>query len=163
PLSGSSSRDGSRGASSGQGSSSSFSWPWSSEPDPCLPGMGHSQRLITFGTCIFFSALCFELSALYAPLLLLKARKFALMWSLGSVFALLGATAVKLVCLGTESIQTPLNFSLFVILQPFIVISTRGVIIWQGDENGHNTGMRFVGGTAASAIKRTVTSKAMPV
>uniref|UniRef100_A0A673H822 Vesicle transport protein n=1 Tax=Sinocyclocheilus rhinocerous TaxID=307959 RepID=A0A673H822_9TELE len=97
PLSGSSSR----GASSGQGSSSSFSWPWSSEPDPCLPGMSQSQRLIAFGTCIFFSALCFGLSALYAPLLLLKARKFALLWSLGSVFALLRAAILKLIATPT--------------------------------------------------------------
>uniref|UniRef100_A0A8C2HTD2 Uncharacterized protein n=1 Tax=Cyprinus carpio TaxID=7962 RepID=A0A8C2HTD2_CYPCA len=82
-------------ASSGRGSSSDFSWPWSSEPDPCLPGMNRSQRLIAFGTCIFFSDLCFGLSALYPPLLLLKECRFALLWSLGSVFTLLGAAILS--------------------------------------------------------------------
>ncbi|KAG9338498.1 hypothetical protein JZ751_025733 [Albula glossodonta] len=85
----------SNGSGTGQGSSNGFSWPWSSEPDPCLPGMSRSQRLVAFGTCILLSALCFGLSALYAPLLLLKARKFALLWSLGSVFALLGAAVLR--------------------------------------------------------------------
>lgn len=38
--------------------------------------------------CLLLAALCFGLAALYAPALLLRARKFALLWSLGSALAL---------------------------------------------------------------------------
>nr|XP_043874998.1 vesicle transport protein SFT2C-like [Solea senegalensis] len=82
-------------SSNGNSSSSSSSWPWSAEPDPCLPGMSRRQRLVGFGVCACFSALCFGLSALYAPLLLLYARKFALLWSLGSLFAIAAAAVLR--------------------------------------------------------------------
>ncbi|KAF6720388.1 Vesicle transport protein SFT2C [Oryzias melastigma] len=77
------------------GGNSGFSWPWSAEPDPCLPGLSRRQRLVAFGVCVSFSALCFGLSALYAPLLLLYARKFALLWSLGSLFAIAAAAVLR--------------------------------------------------------------------
>ncbi|TFK06271.1 rRNA promoter binding protein [Platysternon megacephalum] len=64
------------------------SWPWAAEPDPWLPGLSRWQRLVGSGLCLLLAALCFGLAALYAPLLLLRARKFALLWSLGSAFAL---------------------------------------------------------------------------
>uniref|UniRef100_A0A8C3SFV5 Vesicle transport protein n=1 Tax=Chelydra serpentina TaxID=8475 RepID=A0A8C3SFV5_CHESE len=75
----------------GRSSSSSpaaGSWPWAAEPDPWLPGLSRWQRLLGSGLCLLLAALCFGLAALYAPLLLLRARKFALLWSLGSAFAL---------------------------------------------------------------------------
>ncbi|NWQ90771.1 SFT2C protein, partial [Burhinus bistriatus] len=50
----------------------------------CLPGLSRWQRLAGSGLCLLLAALCFGLAALYAPLLLLRARKFALLWSLGS-------------------------------------------------------------------------------
>ncbi|XP_051985042.1 vesicle transport protein SFT2C-like [Xyrauchen texanus] len=175
PFSGSSSR----GASSGQGSSSGFSWPWSSEPDPCLPGMSRSQRLIAFGTCIIFSALCFGLSALYAPVLLLKARKFALLWSLGSVFALLGAAVLrgpsKLIAtptpgaavylcslVGTLYAALSLHSTLLTALGACLQITAIvGYIV--AFLPGGSAGMRFMGGMAASAIKRTLSGKTMPI
>ncbi|XP_037537877.1 vesicle transport protein SFT2C [Nematolebias whitei] len=80
---------------SSSGISSGLSWPWSTEPDPCLPGLSRRQRLVLFGLLGSFSGLCFGLSALYAPLLLLYARKFALLWSLGSAFALAAAAVLR--------------------------------------------------------------------
>ncbi|XP_040469026.1 vesicle transport protein SFT2C [Falco naumanni] len=68
-------------------------WPWTAEADPCLPGLSRWQRLAGSGLCLLLAALCFGLAALYAPLLLLRARKFALLWSLGSLCAL-GAAAL---------------------------------------------------------------------
>ncbi|NXL42717.1 SFT2C protein, partial [Podilymbus podiceps] len=68
-------------------------WPWAAEADPCLPGLSRWQRLAGSGLCLLLAALCFGLAALYAPLLLLRARKFALLWSLGSLCAL-GAAAL---------------------------------------------------------------------
>lgn len=47
------------------------------------------QRLTGFCVCFFMGILCFCLSAVYIPVLLLKARKFALLYTLGSVFFLM--------------------------------------------------------------------------
>ncbi|NXD84742.1 SFT2C protein, partial [Halcyon senegalensis] len=75
------------------GSGPGSGWPWAAEADPCLPGLSRWQRLAGSGLCLLLAALCFGLAALYAPLLLLRARKFALLWSLGSLCAL-GAAAL---------------------------------------------------------------------
>lgn len=48
-----------------------------------------TQRLVSFGVCSIMGLLCFCLSAVYIPVLLLKARKFALLYSLGSLFFLM--------------------------------------------------------------------------
>lgn len=70
-------------------------WLWSAEADPCLPGLSRWQRLAGSGLCLLLAALCFGLAALYAPLLLLRARKFALLWSLGSLCALAAAALLR--------------------------------------------------------------------
>ncbi|XP_031841034.1 uncharacterized protein LOC116430694 [Nomia melanderi] len=54
----------------------------------CCPSMTRMQRLIMFIVCFSMGVLCFCLSAMYIPVLLLKARKFALLYTLGSVFFL---------------------------------------------------------------------------
>ncbi|XP_066412572.1 vesicle transport protein SFT2C [Molothrus aeneus] len=68
-------------------------WPWTGEEDPWLPGLSRWQRLAGSGLCVLLAALCFGLAGLCVPLLLLRARKFALLWSLGSLCAL-GAAAL---------------------------------------------------------------------
>ncbi|CAD6227560.1 GSCOCG00001244001-RA-CDS [Cotesia congregata] len=58
----------------------------------CCPSMvsfDTFQRLTGFAMCLFMGVLCFSISAIYVPVLLLKARKFALLYSLGSVFFLM--------------------------------------------------------------------------
>ncbi|XP_046752809.1 protein transport protein sft2 [Diprion similis] len=55
----------------------------------CCPSMSRLQRLTAFAVCFFMGVLCFCLSAIYIPVLLLKARKFALLYSLGSLFFLM--------------------------------------------------------------------------
>lgn len=47
------------------------------------------QRIIGFVTCIGLGLFCMSLSTLYIPVLILKARKFALLFSLGSLFFIL--------------------------------------------------------------------------
>ena len=54
----------------------------------CCPTMTRIQRLIAFVVCFSLGILCFCLSAVYIPVLLLKARKFALLYTLGSAFFL---------------------------------------------------------------------------
>lgn len=73
-------------------------WTWTQNPAGAGGGTGvpaqrdaRTQRLAASGVCLLLAALCF--SALYAPVLLLRARKFALLWSLGS--ALAGGTLLR--------------------------------------------------------------------
>ncbi|KAK2896153.1 hypothetical protein Q8A73_015641 [Channa argus] len=176
PWSGS--RGGGQSATSG---TSGFSWPWSAEPDPCLPGISRRQRLLAFGVCVSFSALCFGLSALYAPLLLLYARKFALLWSLGSLFAIAAAAvlrgpsrlaaglptspgaAVYLCALGGTlyaalSLHSTVLTALGAALQVTVIVGYVVTLL-----PGGSAGIRFIGGMAVSAIKRTVTRKTMPI
>ncbi|XP_007461377.1 PREDICTED: vesicle transport protein SFT2C [Lipotes vexillifer] len=61
----------------------------------CMPSVPRAQRLAASGVCLLLAALCFGLAALYAPVLLLRARKFALLWSLGSALALAGGTLLR--------------------------------------------------------------------
>ncbi|XP_051250366.1 vesicle transport protein SFT2C [Dicentrarchus labrax] len=171
------------GSPSGQssGGSSSFSWPWSADPDPCLPGLSRRQRLLGSALCASFSALCFGLSALYAPLLLIYARKFALLWSLGSLFAIAAAAllrgpsrlaaglptspgaAVYLCALGGTlyaalSLHSTVLTALGAALQVAVIVGSVVSLL-----PGGSAGIRFMGGMAASAIKRTVTGKTMPI
>ncbi|RXM28732.1 Vesicle transport protein SFT2C [Acipenser ruthenus] len=165
--------------SGGQGSTPGVSWSWSSEPDSCLPGMSRSQRLLGFGICVAMSVLCFGLSALYAPLLLLKARKFALLWSLGSVFALVGAAILRgpSTLLATPSpgaalYLTALTGTLYAALSLHSTVLTAlgaalqiaaivGYII--ALIPGGSTGIRFLSGMVASAVKRTASGKTLPI
>ncbi|XP_068970479.1 uncharacterized protein [Bombus flavifrons] len=54
----------------------------------CCPSMTRVQRLVAFVACFSMGVLCFCLSAIYIPVLLLKARKFALLYTLASAFFL---------------------------------------------------------------------------
>ena len=53
-----------------------------------LPSLSSKQRIIGFMTCLIMGIFCFSYSTVYIPLLLFKARKFALLFSLGSVFVM---------------------------------------------------------------------------
>ncbi|XP_037706025.1 vesicle transport protein SFT2C [Choloepus didactylus] len=78
-------------------------WAWArgpAEPKPaagpaCVPSVPRAQRLAAGGVCLLLAAVCFGLAALYAPVLLLRARKFALLWSLGSALALAGGALLR--------------------------------------------------------------------
>ncbi|CAL8347541.1 unnamed protein product [Merluccius merluccius] len=155
------------------------SWPWSSEPDPCLPGLSRRQRLAGCGLCLSLSALCFGLSALYAPLLLLYARKFALLWSLGSLFAIAAAgllrgcgrplgpptpgAAVYLCALGGTLYaalglhSTPLT-ALGAVVQIAVVAGYAVSLL-----PGGSAGIRLLGGVVVAALKRTVSGKTTPI
>ncbi|KAM8838866.1 vesicle transport protein SFT2C [Synchiropus picturatus] len=171
------------GATAGQtsGTSSGSSWPWSSEPDPCLPGLSRRQRLVISGVCAAFSALCFGLSAIYAPLLLLYARKFALLWSLGSMFALAAAAvlrgptklfaglitspgaAVYLCALGGTlysalSLHSTLLTALGAAVQITAIVGLLVSLL-----PGGSAGIRFMASLVASAIKRVVTGKTVSI
>ncbi|PSN58167.1 hypothetical protein C0J52_00991 [Blattella germanica] len=63
---------------------------WLSEAQKdCCPSLSRIQRIIGFCICIMMGILCFVLAAMYTPVLLLKARKFALLYTMGSLFTIL--------------------------------------------------------------------------
>ncbi|XP_028297116.1 vesicle transport protein SFT2C [Gouania willdenowi] len=158
-----------------------FGWPFLTEPDPCLPGMSKGQRLVAFVVCLLLSGFCFGLSALYAPLLLLYARKFSLLWSLGSIFAIasvailrgpsrLAATlptspgaAVYLCALaGTLYAALKLRSTVLTAVGAAVQVTVIAGYVMTLLPGG-SAGFRFIGGLAASAVKKTVTGKAMPI
>lgn len=69
--------------------SSSFEKSWfSAETESNLScfALSKKQRVLGFATCVVMGSVCFTLAAVYAPFLLVKARKFALLFTLGSMF-----------------------------------------------------------------------------
>lgn len=80
------------------------------------------DRLLIFGICLLGALACFILCFAIFPVLLLKARKFALLWSLGSVLVLV-AFAV---------LQGPLNYLAHLISPkrlPFTVVYVTSFIL----------------------------------
>ncbi|KAK2143484.1 hypothetical protein LSH36_838g01011 [Paralvinella palmiformis] len=61
-------------------------WFSEAQKDPLLPSLSKQQRVIGFITCLLLGTFCMSLAGLYVPFLLLKARKFALLYTLGSLF-----------------------------------------------------------------------------
>jgi len=57
--------------------------------ESCCPNLTRMQRFFGFVICIGLGIFCMSLSTLYIPVLILKARKFALLFSLGSLFFIL--------------------------------------------------------------------------
>ncbi|XP_059622987.1 uncharacterized protein LOC132266152 [Phlebotomus argentipes] len=57
--------------------------------DTCCPKLSRLQRIIAFVTCLALGLFCFTLSTFYIPILVLKSRKFALLYTLGSLFFIL--------------------------------------------------------------------------
>ncbi|KAL5280122.1 hypothetical protein ACFFRR_004230 [Megaselia abdita] len=54
--------------------------------DSCCPNLTRLQRIIGFVLCLGMGVFCFSLSIFFIPVLVLKARKFALLYTLGSLF-----------------------------------------------------------------------------
>ncbi|XP_043928000.1 vesicle transport protein SFT2C [Protopterus annectens] len=164
---------------SGTNSTNASSWPWSGEPDPCLPqGMTRWQRLTGAGICLVFAAICFGLALLYAPLLLLRARKFALLWSLGSLFALAAVALVRgpsrllafpspagavyaTALLGTLYAALSLQSTVLTTLGAAVEIAAVAVYV-VGFIPGGTSGLRYVLGAVRAALCRGVT-QTLPV
>lgn len=66
----------------------SNSWLQDNSQD-CCPKLTRLQRILGFLLFMGLGILCMILSTIYIPVLVLKARKFALLYSMGSVFFIL--------------------------------------------------------------------------
>jgi len=60
---------------------------WFGDKD-CCPSLSRKQRIFGFVTSLVLGLVCFGLASAYIPFLVLKARKFSLLFSLGSVFTM---------------------------------------------------------------------------
>ncbi|XP_059168387.1 uncharacterized protein LOC131950299 [Physella acuta] len=63
-------------------------WLIDAQSDPLLPSLSKKQRIVGFIICLLMGTFCLSLASLYIPFLVLKARKFALLYTLGSLFVL---------------------------------------------------------------------------
>ncbi|CAF1355753.1 unnamed protein product [Didymodactylos carnosus] len=59
------------------------------ENDPILPTLSKKQRILGFMGFLLMGIFCMGLATLYIPVIVFKARKFALLFSFGSLFFLL--------------------------------------------------------------------------
>ncbi|XP_060565793.1 uncharacterized protein LOC132724852 [Ruditapes philippinarum] len=62
------------------------SWFSQAQKDPLCPGLTKKQRILGFVVCLLMGTFCFCLACLYIPILVLKARKFAMLYTVGSLF-----------------------------------------------------------------------------
>ncbi|CAF1256391.1 unnamed protein product, partial [Didymodactylos carnosus] len=58
------------------------------ENDPILPTLSKKQRILGFMGFLLMGVMCMGLATLYIPVIVFKARKFALLFSFGSLFFL---------------------------------------------------------------------------
>ncbi|KAK8735227.1 hypothetical protein OTU49_005569 [Cherax quadricarinatus] len=156
---------------------------WSSQSDPCLPTLGRKQRILGFLGCVVMGLICFSLAAMYFPLLVFKARKFALLFTLGSLFSVssfsflwgpvnhlkhlfssdrLMFTSVYFVSLFATlyfalSLQSTLLTSIAAVIQ---VVALLCFVV--SNIPGGQTGLKFFSSICSSMVKTTV-SKALPV
>ncbi|PFX24154.1 protein transport protein SFT2-like [Stylophora pistillata] len=93
---GSSSKNGSSSSRTNQTSQSSNSssangwgnWIAKGEKDPFLPSLSKTQRITGFFLFLLLGIFCFVMAGLIAPVMLLKARKFVLLYTMGSLFTI---------------------------------------------------------------------------
>ncbi|CAI9599694.1 unnamed protein product [Staurois parvus] len=159
--------------------STGLSWSWTPvDPDPLLPGMSGSQRLIGAVLCAGMAALCFALAGLYVPLLLLRARKFAMLWSMGSFLGLCAAALLRgpsrllrepdlwfllylLALGGTLYSALGIRSTSLTVLGAAAQIIT-GAALLLGMLPGGAAGRRYISGLCGSLVRKGV-SKALPV
>lgn len=139
--------------------------------------LSRTQRFLGFGICLFLGILCFTLSFFYIPLLLLKARKFALLFTLGSFFFILSFSflygpwahvkslfskerALTTTLYGLSLIAT-LYCALHLQSTPLTVICAVAQVLalmWMmlGSIPGGSSGMRFFGSMFKSSVSNTL-------
>ncbi|XP_022825745.1 protein transport protein sft2 [Spodoptera litura] len=139
--------------------------------------LSRTQRFMGFGICLFFGVLCFILSFLYIPILLLQARKFALLFTLGSMFFIISFSFLygpwnhlksmfsKERALTTSLYLLTLIATLYCALHlqstPWtIVCAVLQVValLWMmmGSIPGGSSGMRFFGSMFKSSVSNTL-------
>lgn len=69
------------------GAAGALSKLWGKEKDDAF-SLSKKERIIGFFLCLAFGAICFIMAFLLTPVLIVKSRKFAVLFTLGSLFSL---------------------------------------------------------------------------
>ncbi|PNF43182.1 hypothetical protein B7P43_G15676 [Cryptotermes secundus] len=157
-------------------------WLSEAEKDYC-PSLSRVQRIIGFCLFVMLGLLCFALAAMYVPVLLFKARKFALLYTMGSLsiicsFSFLWGPVNHMRHLFSRdrlpftaayfgTLLSTLYFALHVQSTPWTVLCAVGQIVallWFliSYIPGGQTGLQFFTRLFSSAVTSTV-SKTLPV
>ncbi|XP_077510840.1 vesicle transport protein SFT2C isoform X1 [Amblyomma americanum] len=76
----------SSGSSEPSTTAGSNGWFAEAATDSCLPSLSRKQRIVGFTGTLLMGCFCMFLAGMYIPVLVFKARKFALLYTLGSLF-----------------------------------------------------------------------------
>ncbi|CAO1355632.1 unnamed protein product [Diamesa hyperborea] len=162
-------------------SSTSNSWLNSNEnEDTWCPKMNRIQRLGAFIVCLGLGLFCLILSTFYIPVLLLKARKFALLYSMASGFFIASIgflsgfksvfksmyTKEKLPISITYTISLALTLyfamweksTAFTVVFAVIQIISLGFMLFGAVPKGTTTGVKFFG-----SMFKTSVSSSLPI
>lgn len=161
----------------------SSGWFQKQPENDCCPALSRMQRIMAFVVCIGLGLTFFSLSALYAPMLLFKARKFSLLFTLGSLFMMFSfgflwgpmnhlkhlfsrerlvftssyfGTLIGTLYCAMIAQSTPLTV-LFAVLQVIALLW----FLFSYIPGGH-TGLRFFTQLCSSSVKNTV-ARTLPV
>ncbi|EDO46566.1 predicted protein, partial [Nematostella vectensis] len=63
-------------------------WLSKGEEDPYLPSLSRKQRILGFFMCLLMGVFCFVMAGFIAPFIVLKARKFVMLYTMGSLFTI---------------------------------------------------------------------------
>ncbi|XP_071946245.1 uncharacterized protein [Antedon mediterranea] len=63
-------------------------WYTQAAEDPFCPSLSKRQRILGFFTLLLMGVFCFVMAGFVAPFIVLKARKFALLYTMGSLFTI---------------------------------------------------------------------------
>ncbi|XP_076451521.1 uncharacterized protein LOC143287421 [Babylonia areolata] len=158
-------------------------WFSDAQKDPLLPSLTKKQRILGFVMCLLMGTFCFSLASLYLPMLLLKARKFALLYTLGSLFVissfsflwgpynhvkhLFSMTRLPFTSVYFGTMFATIYFSMWVHSTVFTVICALGQIValvWYiiSYIPGGQTGLKFFSNIFYAVASKTV-SKTLPV
>ncbi|XP_013164062.1 PREDICTED: protein transport protein sft2 [Papilio xuthus] len=139
--------------------------------------LSRTQRFMGFGICMCFGLLCFILSFLYIPILLLQARKFALLFTLGSLFfifsfsflygpwshfkSLFSKERVLTTSLYGSTLIATLYCALHLQSTPLTIVCAVAqvlALLWimVGYVPGGSSGMRFFGSMFKSSVSNTL-------
>lgn len=173
------------GSSSSEPSTNAGTNGWFAEAatDSCLPSLSRKQRIVGFVGTLLMGCFCMFLAGMYIPVLVFKARKFALLYTLGSLFiissfALLRGPmnhmkqlfSLKMLPFTTAYFGTTfatLYFALVVqntLLTVVFTLCQCASIVWYVVSSipGGETGLKFFSRVFSSVVTRTA-SKTLPV
>ncbi|KAH8297925.1 hypothetical protein KR018_000801 [Drosophila ironensis] len=150
--------------------------------DSCCPKLSRLQRIVGFVACLGMGGLCMTLSTFYIPVLILKARKFALLYTLGSLFFILsfcflsGFGAFLRQMFSKQRLLTSLSYSSCLLLTLYCALVARStaftvlfavaqiialLFMVLGMVPGGATGLKFFGQLFKSSV--SASTSALPV